>query len=297
MCCLHLHAQLGDQPLPGLRQQLRQRVRGDALHQRRADHDAHNPGQQHASRCRTSPCRSGSSSKPAAPARGPVDHHQDEAAAQQPAPRLHQLPYLGQDLLQRRPLFLGSQLGSQSPPLTRLGLSAECIPPPGTKPGVMCPVYAAILCGSVTASASRDEGPHAEDHIYTAKNRHRRLRFDRWRVRQRATVCLCDLDDCHRSRSEEAKQSSGDGNMHEDHPALVIGRGRRNSAKHKYQPEPGWDQRCRVDTSSTAEAAEAKQDERHSEADRYLQPFFVPPPCVRVLILSSTSAGVHSLLG
>ncbi len=113
---LHLHAQLGNQPLPLGREQLRQGIRRQSLDQRRRQHRPHDIRQQphpvlgeHQVNQRTRRIRQNQRARP-------IHNHQDKTARQQPAPRLGQLPYLGQHLLQIRLGTLGGQVGDERAP-------------------------------------------------------------------------------------------------------------------------------------------------------------------------------------
>ena len=57
MWALDLHAQLGDEALAFVGEQLRERVGGDALNEGGDSDGADDPGQQLQSGCRTSRCR------------------------------------------------------------------------------------------------------------------------------------------------------------------------------------------------------------------------------------------------
>ena len=103
---LHLHAQVGDQPLGGLREQLGQGKRGDGLDGGRQQNRADDPGQfvgllfdqdvvdqELGGRGQNQPGDA-------------VDDHQHKPKRQQPSARLDQGPDLRQHLAQGRPFFL-----------------------------------------------------------------------------------------------------------------------------------------------------------------------------------------------
>ena len=105
---LDLHAQLGDQALACLGEQLRERVGGDALNdggEQRRRRRSRGAGRSWCSYMTLSMRWLGRGGQDEAA--DAVDDHQQEAAAEEQAARLDELPDLGQDLLE---LGLGARL-------------------------------------------------------------------------------------------------------------------------------------------------------------------------------------------
>ena len=182
MCCLHLPAQLGDQALRRLGEQLRERERGDGLNRRWPSAPRAMIG---SSRC---PCRLDSTPSTKGfddggqhQAADAVDDHQHEAQRQQPAPRPDELPHLRPRLSQLRLRRRAGVSGA-----IRVARAKWCAPLYRK-----CRRRAACFASErlCPRASRRNKGAHAQQHEDQAENAGRRLHLSRHFV-HRKRRCL-----------------------------------------------------------------------------------------------------------